>query len=67
LRFSGSAPGSSADHVGRLDDVDLSLSLSKEEAEKKLAKLQPRMLELRLVLAGLQGDTRPGPPVCVIF
>ncbi len=53
--------------MGRLDDVDLSLSLSKEEAEKKLAKLQPRMLELRLVLAGLQGEDRPGPPVCVIF
>jgi polyphosphate kinase 2 (PPK2 family) len=53
--------------VGRLDDVALSLSLSKEESEKRLAKLQPRMLELRLILAGLLGDRRQGPPVCVMF
>jgi AMP-polyphosphate phosphotransferase len=53
--------------VGRLDAVDLSLSLSKAESEKRLAKLQPRLLELRLILAGLQGDCRRGPPVCVMF
>jgi polyphosphate kinase 2 (PPK2 family) len=53
--------------VGRLDEVDLSLSLSKEESEKRLSELQPRMLELRLICAGLLGDKRPGPPVCVMF
>ncbi|HEY1597839.1 MAG TPA: hypothetical protein VGF74_20740 [Thermoleophilaceae bacterium] len=53
--------------MGRLDDVDLSLSLSKAESEKRLAELQPRMLELRLILAGLLGDREPGPPVCVMF
>ncbi|HEY2600549.1 MAG TPA: hypothetical protein VGI67_03260 [Thermoleophilaceae bacterium] len=53
--------------MGRLDDVDLSLKLSKEESEKRLAELQPRLLELRLILAGLIGDRRPGPPVCVMF
>jgi AMP-polyphosphate phosphotransferase len=53
--------------VGRLDDVDLTLSLSKAESEKRLAELQQRLLELRLVLAGLQGDGRLGPPVCVLF
>jgi polyphosphate kinase 2 (PPK2 family) len=53
--------------VGRLDDVDLSLSLSKEESQKRVAKLQARVLELRLILAGLEGDHRPGPPVCVMF
>jgi polyphosphate kinase 2 (PPK2 family) len=53
--------------VGRLDEVDLSLKLSKGESEKRLAELQPRMLELRLILAGLLGDARPGPPVCVMF
>ena len=53
--------------MGRLDDVDLSLSLSKEESEKQLAKLQQRMLALRLVLGGLLGDGRLGPPVCAMF
>jgi polyphosphate kinase 2 (PPK2 family) len=53
--------------MGRLDEVDLGLSLSKEESEKKVAKLQERMLELRLVLGGLIGDGRLGPPVCALF
>jgi AMP-polyphosphate phosphotransferase len=53
--------------MGRLDDVDLSLKLSKEESEKQLAKLQQRLLQLRLVLGGLLGDGRLGPPVCVLF
>jgi polyphosphate kinase 2 (PPK2 family) len=53
--------------MGRLDDVDLSLKLSKDESEKRLAKLQQRLLELRLVLGGLLGDGRLGPPVCVLF
>jgi polyphosphate kinase 2 (PPK2 family) len=47
--------------------VDLSLKLSKEESEKRLAELQPRMLELRLLLGGLIGDGRLGPPVCALF
>jgi AMP-polyphosphate phosphotransferase len=53
--------------VGRLDDVDLSKSLSKADAEKQLAKLQERLLNLRLVSGGLRGDGRLGPPVCVLF
>jgi polyphosphate kinase 2 (PPK2 family) len=53
--------------VGRLDDVDLSLSLPKSDSERKLAELQKRVLELRLILAGLLGDGRLGPPVCVLF
>jgi AMP-polyphosphate phosphotransferase len=53
--------------MGRLDDVDLSLKLSKEESEAKLDKLQQRLLVLRLVLGGLLGDGRLGPPVCVLF
>jgi polyphosphate kinase 2 (PPK2 family) len=53
--------------MGRLDEVDLSLTLSKEESEKKLAKLQERLLRLRLVLGGLIGDGKLGPPVCVLF
>jgi len=53
--------------MGRLDDADLSLKLSKEESLQKLDKLQQRLLELRLVLGGLIGDGRLGPPVCVLF
>lgn len=53
--------------MGRLGDVDLSLSLSKAESEKRVAKLQQRILELRLISAGLQGDGRLGPPVCAVF
>jgi polyphosphate kinase 2 (PPK2 family) len=53
--------------MGRLDEVDLSHKLSKEESEKQLAKLQERLLGLRLVLGGLIGDGRLGPPVCVLF
>jgi AMP-polyphosphate phosphotransferase len=53
--------------MGRLDDVDLSRKLSREESEKRLAKLQQRLLELRLVLGGLVGDGRLGPPICALF
>jgi len=53
--------------VGRLDDVDLSLSLSKSESEERLAKLQPRLVELRLIVGGLLGEGRLGPPICALF
>jgi polyphosphate kinase 2 (PPK2 family) len=53
--------------VGRLDEVDLSHSLSREESEKRLSALQERLLALRLVLAGLRDDGHLGPPVCVLF
>jgi polyphosphate kinase 2 (PPK2 family) len=53
--------------VGRLDEVDLSKKLSKEEGEVRLAKVQNRLLALRLTLGGLLGDGRLGPPVAVLF
>jgi AMP-polyphosphate phosphotransferase len=53
--------------VGRLDDVDLSLTLSRAESERRLPELQERLLMLRLVLAGLRGEDGLGPPVCVLF
>lgn len=52
---------------GRLGEVDLTLTLSGEEAEARLLAAQRRMLTLRLQLAGLIGDGRLGPPVCVLF
>ena len=53
--------------MGRLDEVDLGLKLSKKEEKQKLGESQQRLLELRLALAGLLGDGRIGPPVCIVF
>ena len=49
--------------MGRLDDVDLSQKLARDEYEKRLADGQERLNALRLQLAGLVGDDRIGPPV----
>jgi polyphosphate kinase 2 (PPK2 family) len=54
-------------HVSRLDHLDLSLRLSREEEEARLVAAQRRLLHLRLVMAGLLGDGTIGPPVCVVF
>jgi polyphosphate kinase 2 (PPK2 family) len=53
--------------MGRLDDVDLSLSLKRKEYEERLAAAQERLLQLRLECAGLTGDGKLGPPVCCVF
>jgi AMP-polyphosphate phosphotransferase len=53
--------------MGRLDALDLSLKLSREEEAARLEAASNRLLELRLTLGGLLGDGRLGPPVCVLF
>jgi len=53
--------------VGRLDDVDLSLSLTKKEEARRLESAQERLLALRLVLGGLVGERGIGPPLLVLF
>jgi AMP-polyphosphate phosphotransferase len=53
--------------VSRLDDLDLSLRLSKEEEARRLDAGQRRLLELRLTYGGLLGSGGLGPPVCVVF
>jgi len=54
--------------VGRLDELDLSLSLSKAEGAQRLEAAQERLLELRLALGGkLPGFEQIGPPVSVVF
>jgi polyphosphate kinase 2 (PPK2 family) len=55
--------------VGRLDELDLTLSLSKGEEAERLAAGQRRLVALRLALGGkLDGRIdRVGPPVCVVF
>ena len=53
--------------MGRLDEVDLSLSLEKKDAKKKLKHAQKRLTQLRLTLGAQIGDNELGPPVLVIF
>ncbi len=53
--------------MGRLDDVDLTLSLSKEEEAERLEKAQQKLLRLRLECGGQIGSGELGPPVCVLF
>jgi polyphosphate kinase 2 (PPK2 family) len=58
--------------VGRLDDLDLSLKLSREEEAKRLEAAQKRLLALRLLCGGLpvpgSRDDHPlGPPVLALF
>jgi polyphosphate kinase 2 (PPK2 family) len=53
--------------MGRLDDLDLTLKLSRREEAARLAAAQLRLLNLRLVVGGLIGEKRLGPPVCVVF
>ena len=53
--------------MGRLDELDLSMKLSRQEEAARLEAASNRLLELRLTLGGLLGDGRLGPPVCVLF
>ena len=51
-----------------LDELDMSLTLSKDEEAERLEAAQKRLLELRLDMAGLsRDDGRLGPPLCVLF
>src|SRR6476661_3897139 len=63
-----SRPGPARLHgMSGLDDVDLSLHLSKKEAKKELAAAQERLVHLRLLLGGQIGPREIGPPLCVLF
>lgn len=55
--------------MGRLDDLDLSLKLSRSEAEARLAQAGKRLTALRLALGGkLPGyEDTLGPPVAVVL
>lgn len=53
--------------MARLDDVDLTLSLSRGEEERELKAAWKRMAQLRLTLGGLIGDHALGPPMLVVF
>ena len=53
--------------MGRLDELDLSKSLSRQEEARGLERAWERLTQLRLTLGGQIGDGEPGPPVCVLF
>src|SRR5213079_2690985 len=53
--------------MGRLDEVDLALKLSREEEAQGLKELGERLAQLRLTLGGLIGECRLGPPLVVVF
>jgi AMP-polyphosphate phosphotransferase len=53
--------------MGRLDELDLSLSLSREEEAERFAAARPRLSMLRLALGGKWDGYGLGPPVCVLF
>jgi polyphosphate kinase 2 (PPK2 family) len=53
--------------MSRLDDVDLTLQLSKKEYKKQLTEAQDRLVHLRLLLGGQIGPEELGPPLCVVF
>ncbi len=52
----------------RLDELDLSLRLSRAKEAERLAAAQTRLTWLRLSLGGQVGSVpRLGPPLCVVF
>jgi len=53
--------------MGHLDEVDLSLTLSREEEERELKEAWKRLSQLRLTLGGQIGRKELGPPLCVVF
>jgi AMP-polyphosphate phosphotransferase len=53
--------------MGALDELDLSLKLSREEEAERLEAAWTRLTQLRLTLGGLIGSGELGPPVCVAF
>ena len=53
--------------MGRLDEVDLTQSLSREEEARGLKEQGKRLTQLRLTLGGLIGDCEVGPPLVAVF
>jgi polyphosphate kinase 2 (PPK2 family) len=53
--------------VSRLDDLDLSLRLSRKEQDRLLDAHGARLAQLRLALGGQLGSGELGPPLCVLF
>ena len=50
-----------------LDQVDLTLAISKEESAERIKKAQKRLTHLRLFAAGLLENKTPGPGIIILF
>ena len=50
-----------------LDDVDLSLNITKRGELERLEAAQRRLLQLRIATAGVAEGARPGPGICVVM
>jgi AMP-polyphosphate phosphotransferase len=53
--------------MGALDDIDLTLTLSRDQEAERLESAWMRLTQLRLTLGGLIGSGELGPPVCIVF
>jgi polyphosphate kinase 2 (PPK2 family) len=53
--------------MGKLDELDLSKTLSRKEEERGLDNAWARLAQLRLTLGGQLGDREIGPPLCVVL
>jgi polyphosphate kinase 2 (PPK2 family) len=53
--------------MSRVDDIDLTLSMSKDESDKRVRKAQQRLTQLRLFSAGLLEPKVIGPGLVVLF
>jgi AMP-polyphosphate phosphotransferase len=53
--------------MGRLDELDLTKSLSRTEEARQLDRAWERLAQLRLTLGGQIGSRELGQPLCVLF
>ena len=53
--------------MGRIDELDLSASLTRKVEARALDRAWERLAQLRLTLGGLIGERKLGPPTCVVF
>jgi AMP-polyphosphate phosphotransferase len=53
--------------MGFLDDLDMTLTLTRDQEAERLERAWRRLAQLRLTLGGLIGSGELGPPVCVVF
>ena len=53
--------------MGRLDELDLSKSLTRKEESRGLDRAWERLTQLRLTLGGQVGDRKLGPPILAMF
>ncbi len=53
--------------MSRIDEIDLTKSLGREESERRILSAQRRLTHLRLLTAGLLSGGPPGPGLLVLF